>query len=77
LHAEPAVLAGRLAGDTSRPLLGSDRLARLAVLAAQREGIYRSVATHDIDVGGLTVDEVVARVVEIADAATAAHGDRR
>jgi shikimate kinase len=77
LHAEPALLAGRLAADTSRPLLGSDRLERLAVLAAQREGIYRRVATHDIDVGGLTVDEVVARVVEIADAATAAHGDRR
>jgi shikimate kinase len=77
LHAEPAVLAGRLAGDTSRPLLEGDPLARLAALAAEREDIYRRVATHDIDVAGLTLDEVVARVVDIAAAATTSHGDRR
>lgn len=75
LHAEPAVLARRLAGDTSRPLLAGDPLARLAALAAEREGIYRIVATHDIDVSELGLDDVVTRIVDIATAA-ASHGER-
>lgn len=75
LHAEPAVLAGRLAGDTSRPLLAGDPLKRLAALAGEREGIYRSVATHDIDVSELGLDDVVTRIVDIATAA-ASHGER-
>ena len=74
LHAQPAVLARRLAGDTSRPLLAGDPLARLAALAAEREGIYRIVATHDIDVSELGLDDVVTRIVDIATAA-ASHGE--
>ena len=77
LHAEPAVLARRLAGDASRPLLAGDPLARLVALAGEREGIYRSVATHDIDVAELGIDDVVARIVDIATAAASSHGDRR
>lgn len=68
LHAEPAVLARRLSGDASRPLLEGDplaRLARLEALSREREDLYRSVATHDIDVNELGVDEVVAVVVDI------------
>ena len=76
LHAEPAVLAGRLAGDTSRPLLAGDPLKRLAALAGEREGIYRSVATHDIDVSELGLDDVVTRIVDIATAAASSHGER-
>jgi shikimate kinase len=77
LHAEPAVLARRLAGDASRPLLAGDPLARLVALAGERESIYRSVATHDIDVAELGIDDVVARIVDIATAAASSHGDRR
>jgi shikimate kinase len=65
LHAEPAVLARRLAGDTSRPMLAGDPLARLDALSREREDLYRSVATHDIEVNELSVDEVVAVVVDI------------
>lgn len=76
LHAEPAVLARRLAGDTSRPLLAGDPLARLVALAGERDGVYRSVATHDIDVSELTLDDVVARIVDIATVAASSHGNR-
>lgn len=76
LHAQPAVLARRLAGDASRPLLAGDPLARLAALAAEREGIYRSVATHDIDVSELGLDDVVTRIVDIATVAASSHGER-
>lgn len=77
LHAAPNVLARRLAGDTSRPLLADDPLARLVALAGERDGIYRSVATHDIDVAELGLDEVVARIVDIATAVPSSRGSRR
>lgn len=76
LRATPAVLARRLAGDATRPLLAGDPLTRLVALSAERDDLYRSVATHVVDVDDLSVDEVVARIVDIAAAATTSPGKR-
>lgn len=66
LRAEPTVLARRLADDSSRPLLAGDPLGRLVALSHERDGLYREVATHDLDVSERTLDEVVDAVVAIA-----------
>lgn len=65
LTAPPTVLAGRVAGDDSRPLLtGGDPAAELTRLADLREPAYRSVADVVIDTDGKSPDEVAAAVVE-------------
>ena len=63
LDAGPATLAGRLADAADRPLLeGRDPQTALGELAATRNSSYAE-ARHRIEVGGLTPDEVVAKIV--------------
>jgi shikimate kinase len=65
LEASPTVLADRLAGDESRPLLaGGDRATTLTRLADTRAAAYEAAAHVTIDTEGQTPDEVAAAVVE-------------
>ena len=64
LRAAPEVLAGRVGSGGDRPLLaGEDPAARLARLAEERDPLYHDVAGIVVDVGGLSVEEVVDRVL--------------
>ena len=64
LRADPEVLAARVVGGGDRPLLaGGDAEAALARIVAEREPLYHDVAGIVVDVAGLTVDEVVDRVL--------------
>ena len=65
LEADPAVLATRLLGDESRPLLaGGDRASTLTRLAALRAPAYEDAADVTVETDGRSVDEVVGRVLE-------------
>jgi shikimate kinase len=66
LHADPAVLAGRVGSSDHRPLLGDDPAGVLARMEGERAALYREVADHVVDVGELGVDEAVAAVLEVA-----------
>lgn len=60
LHASVDAQLRRLEGDTARPLLArGDRRAVLQALAAQRDALYREVATLAIDTDALDVDAAV------------------
>jgi shikimate kinase len=64
LAASPEDILRRTGAGASRPLLAGangDRLARIRALLAERAPAY-AVATHTIDTGGLSIDEVVERV---------------
>jgi shikimate kinase len=67
LQAAPRVLVGRVEAqaDGHRPLLDDDAPAALAQMAADREALYREVASMTVDVDGLTPDEVVDAIVEV------------
>ena len=67
LHAEAAVLAGRIAADTEtkRPGLtgpDADPAAEVAAVLARRDPVYRQVADAVVEVGDAGVDEVVEAV---------------
>ncbi|MEX1009555.1 MAG: shikimate kinase [Acidimicrobiia bacterium] len=65
LDAPPAVLASRLGGDDSRPLLvGGDRVTTLTRLGDTRAPAYEAAADVTVDTEGRTVDEVAASVLE-------------
>jgi shikimate kinase len=65
LEADPVVLATRLVGDDSRPLLaGGDRATTLTRLAALRARAYEDAADVAVETDGRSVDEVVDRVLE-------------
>lgn len=66
LRADPDVLLGRVEGgtDAHRPLLDDDAAAALARMAADREVLYRDVASVTVEVGGRTPAEVVDAIVE-------------
>ncbi|MCC6193463.1 MAG: shikimate kinase [Burkholderiales bacterium] len=50
LHAQPATLWGRVRHSRNRPLLATaDPLARLAELYAQRDALYREIATYVVE----------------------------
>jgi shikimate kinase len=64
LHARPATLAERFASDDAhRPAYGDVAEAFLADQASRREPLLTTVRAHVIDIGDLTRDEVVARVL--------------
>jgi shikimate kinase len=62
LVADLPVLLQRVGLARERPLLAADPPARLAALAAQREPLYRSVATVVVDAGGGSAVEVAAAI---------------
>ena len=65
LHSRPEEIFRRLKHDQSRPLLRApDPLARLAELYAQRDALYREVASIVIETGRPTVAALVAQIVE-------------
>jgi shikimate kinase len=65
LDAPVDVLARRLEGDTTRPLLSGDATTRLAELHAARSARYLEVADVVVDATG-TPTEVATRVLEWA-----------
>lgn len=68
LRVDPAVLAQRVRGGDHRPLLADDPEATLSRLAAEREPRYREVADEVVDVGDLSPDQVVDRLVALVGA---------
>ena len=71
LAAPPEEILRRIGDPASRPLLanangGSDRLARIRTLLAERAPVY-ALATHSVDTAGLDVDAVVARVCALVE----------
>lgn len=79
LQVDPAEQLRRLAGDASRPLLDvDDRARRLAELQAQREPLYREVATVLIETSRRSPDDVAeALAALIAQDATHHQGTLR
>ncbi len=67
LSCPPSILAKRLTGDTSRPLLDGDGspMERLAEILERRSSFYRSLSTDEIETDGMDVEQVVDAVVEI------------
>jgi shikimate kinase len=66
LQVEPEVAAGRLAGESERPLLsGGDPKGRLQSLAGRRMPYYRRAAA-EIDVSGLAPETAADAVVALA-----------
>jgi len=69
LKASPETLAARLAGTESRrPLLRSADLSlaeTVSRLLEEREPVYASAATHTVRTDGLTVGEVVTRILDL------------
>lgn len=64
LRAEPATLVRRVGSGAGRPLLDHDPAGTLPRLAAERAPLYGEVATLVVDVDGLSVAEVVRRILE-------------
>jgi shikimate kinase len=69
LSASPEEILRRVGDPAGRPLLanghgGSDRLARVRTLLAERAPAY-ALASHAIETSGLSIDEVVTRVREL------------
>jgi len=63
LQTSPAALVARVRHDTRRPLLrGDDVLTRLQQLHAEREPLYRQVASLVVEAEGSTVPRLAARI---------------
>lgn len=74
LTASQDVLLRRIGRTTHRPLLAGDTAGRLAALSAEREPLYRELATLTVETDDATVDEI-ARRIAAALADGAASGD--
>lgn len=66
LRADPAVLTGRVAGGSHRPLLADDPSGTLAEMAAVRESLYAEVADVEVN-ADQAVEAVVADLVGLVD----------
>jgi len=64
LRARPATLARRVGSGVGRPLLDQDPAGTLERLVAERAPLYDEVAALVVDVDGLTVDQVVQRILD-------------
>lgn len=64
LRASTETLAERLADTDDRPLLAGGVSRALSRLDAERRPLYESTADWTVDVDGLSIDEVVDRVLE-------------
>ena len=63
LQTSPAALVARVRHDTRRPLLqGEDVVTRLQQLHAEREPLYREVASLVVEAEGSTVPRLAARI---------------
>jgi shikimate kinase len=69
LRAAPDVLAKRAADGDHRPLLGDDPLGVMRRLDAERRPLYEEVASVAIDIGELSAEAVVDRIVELVERA--------
>lgn len=67
LRAEVGTLAARVSGGEHRPLLDGDAVESLRALEAEREMLYREVCDAVVDTDEMSVDEVVAAVIQIAE----------
>jgi shikimate kinase len=68
LTASTDVLVGRVGKNSKRPLLkGADVRARIEELLQQRQARYAQAAVT-IDTSGLTIDQVVEKIVQIVEA---------
>lgn len=67
LHADPAILAGRVGGSDHRPLLADDPAGVLARMERERSALYREVADHVVDVGQRTADEAAEAVLAMVE----------
>jgi len=68
LRATPATLRARLeqTDTTTRPsLTGKGTLDEIETVFNERDELYRSLATHVIQIDGMTVEETVAAILEI------------
>jgi shikimate kinase len=66
LQARPEVLAGRLGGDVSRPLLGGrEPLTVLTELLEARAPLYAEVADVEVDAGGNDPEQVAEAVLDV------------
>ena len=66
LAAQPEIILKRVTDDGTRPLLNvEDRSERIRELLSSRASLYQSSADYLIDTTGLTVDEVVERIVAV------------
>jgi shikimate kinase len=74
LRASPGMLAHRIAGDGTRPLLADDPDAALRRLVTERDPLYRATADHVVDVDHVARKDVVDRVL---DALAADDGETR
>jgi shikimate kinase len=63
LHADPAVLAAKVAEKHHRPDLGDDPAAALAVMAHERNPLFHEVADVDVDTGGADRSDVADAVL--------------
>jgi len=65
LKADPAFLAGRIAGDPNRPLLANqDAIERLSALAAERYPLYEQCADLVIDRESMDKDDIAAHIIK-------------
>lgn len=64
LDADTATLVGRAGRGAHRPLLDDDPESTLRAMAAARRSLYREVADVVVDVGGRTIEEIAADVVD-------------
>jgi shikimate kinase len=67
LRAHPDLLASRLEGDGTRPLLEGDTPAgaRLGEILERRKQVYASLATDIVDTDGRAIERVVDDVIGI------------
>lgn len=71
LRADVDVLAERVSrGRDHRPLVDGDPRTRLAALLAEREDLYRSVATAVVEVDDCSLNQVVTRIEELISTAS-------
>ena len=66
LDADVPSLTERTARSPHRPLLDGDASARLTQLDTERRSLYTEVADERIDTAGLSLEDVVQRVVALA-----------
>ena len=65
LRIKPETVVKRLEGDKTRPLLiGEDKLVKVEQLMTDRKELYEMAADKTIDTDGLSVSEIVGKILE-------------